>query len=333
MTNEELVLAIRAGHDVTENMEQLYNQNKGMIFKLTEKYKGVEDLQDLRQESYFGLVRAVELWDPDRDAQFLTFAFICIKTVLYQYITECGALIRIPPNQKTLISKYDRIMNAYRVELGRDATPEELRIFLGLSKDQFEQLKKDRLTTRLRSTNEVIGGDDEDITLEDTLPADGDQFEDALERIQREELSRELWAQVDKLPEREADVVRSKYQLGETYIQCGERLGVSGERVRQLHERALRSLRKRQVTKRLIPYLTDSTAYSIGTRFGVSTFKRTHTTGPEYAVMRLEEYAGPIWANYERILYDQSDKKGESSEDLIRRFKNKCNHAGIKKRV
>lgn len=295
MINEELVLAIRAGQNVNDNMTLLYNQNLPMIHRIVKKYSGVEAIEDLLQESYFALARAVELWDPAREAQFLTFLIVCLKTDLYRYITDCGALIRIPPNQKTLISKYDRIMNAYRVELGRDATPEELRVFLGLSKDQFEQLKKDRLTAKLRSTNEVIGGDDEDITLEDTLPADGDQFEDVLERIQREELSRELWAQVDKLPEREADVVRSKYQLGETYIQCGERLGVSGERVRQLHERALRSLRKRQVTKRLIPYLTDSTAYSIGTRFGSSTFKRIHTTGPEYAVMSLEEYAGPIW--------------------------------------
>ena len=297
MTNEELVLAIRAGQNVNDNMTLLYNQNLPMIHRIVKKYSGVEEIEDLIQESYFALARAVELWDPKREAQFLTFLIVCLKTDLYRYITDCGALIRIPPNQKTLISKYDRIMNAYRVELGRDATPEELRIFLGLSKDQFEQLKKDRLTTRLRSTNEVIGGDDEDITLEDTLPADGDQFEDVLERIQREELSRELWAQVDKLPEREADVVRSKYQLGETYIQCGERLGVSGERVRQLHERALRSLRKRQVTKHLIPYITDSAAYSFGTHSGLSTFRQDHTTAQERLIIKLEEYAGPIWAN------------------------------------
>ena len=293
--NEELVLAIRAGHDVTENMTLLYNQNLPIIRKVVKRYSGIEEPEDLLQESFLSLARAVDLWDPEREAQFLTFLLVCLRTDLYNYIKKCGALIRIPASQKTLINKYDRIMTAYRMELGRDATPEELRVLLGISKDQFAQLEKDRLTTNIRSTSEPIG-DDGESTLEDFLPDKSEPIEDALERIQREELSRELWAQVDKLPEREADVVRSKYQLGETYIQCGERLGVSGERVRQLHERALRSLRKRQVTKRLIPYITDSTAYSIGTRFGVSTFKRTHTTGPEYAVMSLEEYAGPIWS-------------------------------------
>lgn len=199
MTNEELVLAIQAGHDVTENMEQLYNQNSGMIFKLTERYKGVEDLEDLRQEAYFGMVRAVELWDPDRDAQFLTFMIICIKTVLNRYITECGALIRIPAGQKTLLYRYDKYMSAFRAELGRDATEDELQTLLGISKAQFEQLKKDRLTLRIRSTSEVIGGEDDDLTLEDILPDEGDQYEDVVDKVQQEQLSRELWGMVDQL--------------------------------------------------------------------------------------------------------------------------------------
>ena len=295
MTNEEIVLAMQAGQDVTANMEQLYSQNRGMIYKLTEKYKGVEDPEDLRQEAFFGLVRAVELWDPERETQFLTFAIICIKSVLHRYIAECGSLIKVPEYQKTLIYKYDRCMNEFRARLGRDATPEELRALLEISKDQLEQLKKDRATLAIRSTSEVIGGDDDDITLEDTLPAEGDQYEDAVDRIQQEQLSRELWAQVDKLPEREASVVRGKYLNGETYAQSGERLGVSQERIRQLHARALRTLRSGKARQRLLPYLSDSAAYSIGTRSGLSYFRQCHTTGQERAVMLLEERIGPIW--------------------------------------
>lgn len=295
MTNEEIVLAMQAGQDVTANMEQLYSQNRGMIYKLTEKYKGVEDPEDLRQEAFFGLVRAVELWDPERETQFLTFAIICIKSVLHRYIAECGSLIKVPEYQKTLIYKYDRCMNEFRARLGRDATTEELRALLEISKDQLEQLKKDRATLAIRSTSEVIGGDDDDITLEDTLPAEGDQYEDAVDRIQQEQLSRELWAQVDKLPEREASVVRGKYLNGETYAQSGERLGVSQERIRQLHARALRTLRSGKARQRLLPYLSDSAAYSIGTRSGLSYFRQCHTTGQERAVMLLEERIGPIW--------------------------------------
>lgn len=306
MTNEELVLEYRSGNKGV--LETLYSQNIGMIERIIGRYKGVEDPEDLRQEAYFGLVRAADLWDPEREAQFLTFAVICIKSVLHRYIAECGSIIKVPEYQKTLIYKYDRCMNEFRARLGRDATPEELRALLEISKEQLEQLKRDRVTLAIRSTNEVIGGDDDDITLEDTLQAEGDQYEDAIDRIQKEQLSRELWAQVDKLPEREASVVRGKYLNGETYSQSGERLGVSQERIRQLHARALRTLRGGKARQRLLPYLSDSAAYSIGSRTGLSYFKQNHTTGQERAVMLLEEKTGPIWQRIgiREDIHDQS---------------------------
>lgn len=38
MTNEELVELIQSGENVTDNMEQLYNQNHGMIYKMARRY-------------------------------------------------------------------------------------------------------------------------------------------------------------------------------------------------------------------------------------------------------------------------------------------------------
>ena len=296
MTNEELVLAIQAGHDVTENMEQLYNQNRGMIIKLTEKYKGIEELQDLRQEAYFGLVRAVELWNPERDAQFLTFMIICVKTVLNQYISDCGALIRIPASQKTLLYKYDKYMSSFRMELGRDATEDELQVMLGISKTQLDQLKKDRLALRIRSTSDVIGGEDDDVLLEDILPAEGDQYEDVIEKVQHEQLSRELWGAVDQLPEREAEVIRSRFQGNRTLKQCGDHLGISPERCRQLQDRGLRALRSPKVTKRLLPYLTEGYICQVGYSSGINVFKR-YGSVEERIIMSLERHSGPIWKN------------------------------------
>ncbi len=305
MTNEELVLAIQAGQNVTENMEQLYYQNKGMIYKLTERYKGVEDPEDLRQEAYFGLARAAQLWSPGRDTQFITYAVLCIKTHLQRYIADCGALIRIPGYQKAMIYKYKQIVNAYRVEFGRYPEPLELRTLLEISKDQLEQLKKDVLATGIKSINAPIVYDDEELTLEDTLASENDPIEEVVDRIYDEEVSRALWEEVDNLSDREAQVVRSKYQDGKTYAECGEALGLSIERVRQIHEKALRKLRDRKVAKRLSPYLPDSEAYTIGTRGSLSSFRLDHTSSQERAVMFLEDRTGPIW------------RRSHTQEDLI----------------
>ena len=128
--------------------------------------------------------------------------------------------------------------------------------------------------------------------LEDVIPAEGDQYEDVLENIYHEETARELWGQVDKLPEREREVIRSRFRDDLTLKQCGDALGVSTERVRQLQEKALRRLRSPKIERRLSPYLSNGGAYSFGLRSGIGTFKDSWTTAQEAAMMELELRTG-----------------------------------------
>ena len=56
MTNEQLVIRIKAGIDVADNMAVLWEQNKGFIWKMAERFKGYEDREDLRQQGYIACV-------------------------------------------------------------------------------------------------------------------------------------------------------------------------------------------------------------------------------------------------------------------------------------
>lgn len=292
MTNEELALAVQAGQNVAENMAQLYEQNRGMIYKLTEKYRGIEDPEDLRQECYFGLVQAVKTWEAARDVSFISYAVPCMKTQILRYISTCGAVVRIPASRRALIAKYEQVSNAFRRDLGRGPTPQELRILIGIDSEQLKQLRKDIRLLKLQSTNKPIGDSDDGGTLEDMIPAEGDQYEDILEKIYHEETSRELWGQVDKLPEQERDVIRARFKNSLTLKQCGEALGVSTERVRQLQEKALRRLRAPKIERRLSPYLSDDCAYSLGLRSNMSAFRNFGATSQEAAMMLLELRTG-----------------------------------------
>ena len=292
MTNEELVHEYQAGN--REVIEQLYLQNSGMIEKIVRRYSGVEELEDLRQESYFGLVKAAELWNPEKETAFLTYAIYWIRAVIGRYIEECGGVVRIPSYKRALIGRYYRTRNSYRVRFGRDPSDRELCAALDITKDQLMELKKDIQAARIRSTSEPIGGEDDDLTLEDTLAAAGDPIEEALERMQHEQLSAELWSCVDDLEPRESAVIRSRYgnEQALTLKECGENLGVSVERVRQVEAAALRKLSKPRYTKRILPYLDDGTAYSWGMRgTGRGVFERSGSV-QERAMMRLEEWAG-----------------------------------------
>ena len=291
-SNEELVIEYQKTGSRAA-LEQLYLQNSGLIEKIIRRYSGVEELDDLRQESYFGLVKAAELWKPERESVFTTYAVYWIRAAISRYIDNCSGAVRIPSYKRVLIGRYHRTRNSYRVRFGRDPSDRELCAALDITKDQLKELKKDIQAARIRSTSEPIGGEDDDLTLEETLAAAGDPIEEALERMQHERLSAELWSCVDDLEPRESAVIRSRYgnEQALTLKECGENLGVSPERVRQVEAAALRKLSKPRYTKRLLPYLDEGTAHRwslSGTGFG--TFNR-YGSVQERAMMKLEEWS------------------------------------------
>ena len=297
MTNEELCIAIQSEAPGREELlMELYNQNIRMIEKITRKYSRAAELDDLMQEAYFGIVKAAQLWNPEKNCNFITYAVYWIRAVILRYIEECGGVVRIPSNKRALIGKYHRALNHYRVMFGRDPSENELSAELDVSKEQLQELKKDLLITRIRSTSEIIGGEDDDLTLEDTITADGDQFEDVIDSIQREQLSKTLWSCVDDLSTQQSSVIRGHFKEGRSLKECGALLGVSTERARQIERNGLRELRRVKYTKRLKPYLTDQAAYTLGLKHcGVSAF-RQYGSSQERAMILLEQMSGiSLW--------------------------------------
>ena len=91
-------------------------------------------------------------------------------------------------------------------------------------------------------------------------------------------------------------MIRDRYRNGHTLKECGEALGVSTERARQLEQKAMRELRSGRYKKRLIPYLTDQGAYTMGLQGnGLTAFERKGSS-QERAVMLLEQFSGmSLW--------------------------------------
>lgn len=74
LTNEQLVMRIKAGENVAGNMEQLYNQVSRFIHAVAWKYRDSGEMEDLDQEGYLALYPAIDGYDPAQGVKFLTYA-------------------------------------------------------------------------------------------------------------------------------------------------------------------------------------------------------------------------------------------------------------------
>ena len=291
MTNEDLVLAIQTGAgDRQELLYVLFKQNTGMIERIIQRCHCSEDPADLRQESFFGLTRAVDLWDPDKEVTFITYACYWIKQALYRYLENCGSVLRVPTHRRQSIREYYRAVRSFQNSLGRAPTEREIGAALGMKPEEIQAIKKDAQALTIRSTAEPIG-EDGDI-LEDFLKDPQDPIEDLIERIHSEELSKAVRDELKTINERSATVILEHFLNGKTLEECGNLLGVSAERARQLKEKGLRELRRPQHTRRLSPFFTHQGAYSYGLKgTGLSSFL-LNGSSQEQAIEYLEHQTG-----------------------------------------
>ncbi|MDY4692100.1 MAG: sigma-70 family RNA polymerase sigma factor, partial [Blautia sp.] len=121
------------------------------------------------------------------------------------------------------------------------------------------------------------------------LPGGGDPEEEIVEQLQQEQLKETLWATVDKLPEPQPEVLRMRYLEDQTFKKISEQVGRGYQRTVQIHNDALRQLRRPRYRKKLDPFL-DGEIYSSGLKGnGVGQFNRSWTSSTERAALKLAD--------------------------------------------
>ena len=108
MTNEELVKRIRGGSLVSDSMQLLYERNLPLIKQCIKPYAAYEPMEDLLQESYFGLYEAVQHYETSENVLFMTYAPYWIRQAVIRYIKKCSSTVRIPGNARQKIAKYKK---------------------------------------------------------------------------------------------------------------------------------------------------------------------------------------------------------------------------------
>lgn len=202
---------------------------------------------DLTSYGLFGLIDAIEKFEPDRGYRFETYGIARIKGAI---IDGLRSFDWIPRSVRSKARNVEQAISKLESELGRTPTEEELAGKLELSVDELRQTLAKVSLTSLVALDDSFSNEEGDRTaLVDTLqdPRAPDPEEDFAQRELRELLNEA----VNNMPEREKTVIVLYYFEGMTLAQIGEVLSVTESRVCQLHTKAVLGLRAKVVERHL----------------------------------------------------------------------------------
>jgi RNA polymerase primary sigma factor len=241
--DEEKDLARRVHDGDMRARRKLIESNLRLVISIAKKYRGRGVLfEDLIQEGNAGLIRAVEKFDPEMGNRFSTYATWWIRQAVTRAVADHARTVRLPAHVVDAIYRLRRAENALSLELGRDATEEELVERLGVKPEEARRLRE--VGQPISSINARINTD-EGSEMGELLPDErsGDDYT----RVEVGQWERALVEAVRSLPEREARIIVMRHGLDgsdtRTLREVSEELGISQERARQVEIKALRTIR------------------------------------------------------------------------------------------
>lgn len=226
---EELIARCQAGD--SEAKETLIVENSGLIWSVARRFLGRgTEADDVYQLACLGFLKAVEGFDLEYGTQFSTYAVPKISGEIRRFLRDDGA-VKVSRSLKEQAATIKSVRNRLTGSLGREPTVSEIAEQTGFSLEEIAMAES--ATAAVESIHQVTG--DEGFTLESVL-TDTQSEEVLLEQLA-------LHQAIEKLPEREAMVIKLRYFHGLTQQRVSKVLGVSQVQVSRIEKRVLEKLR------------------------------------------------------------------------------------------
>jgi RNA polymerase sigma factor for flagellar operon FliA len=201
---------------------------------------------DLVSYGMFGLIDAIEKFEPERNLKFETYAMTRIRGAI---IDELRSTDWVPRSVRTKMRDIDRAAQALEVELSRTPTEVEIAERLNISLADLRAIYSQASVTNVVALDELMhrGGDGDDaaVTLGDRLT--DERVEQPGDALEAEETKRALRTAIAALPERDRIVIGLYYFEKLTLAEIGQVLKVTESRVCQLHTKSVSNLRAQLV--------------------------------------------------------------------------------------
>ena len=293
MTNEQIVSEIRNGYSVTDYMQLLYESNLPLIKIFIKPYAAYEPMEDLLQESYFGLWEAVQHYESSANVRFMTYAEYWIRQSVQRYLEKCGSMVRIPSHTRQRIGRYKKTVQELEQELGRVPTDNEIADKMRISVGLLPEL---RIQMQGIASLDTPLADDNSLTLSDTIQADFSLEDETIGKMYAEHSKSQLWGIVERFTSnRENSIIKEIFINNRTMAAVARELGITIDRIRQIKEKGLRRLRIGRAKRELLEKfdIVESGIY----RNSMNKFnEQGFTSTVEYITLRRAE----LQAEYEQ---------------------------------
>jgi RNA polymerase sigma factor for flagellar operon FliA len=200
------------------------------------------DVGDLVQSGIFGLVDAIEKFEPERGLKFETYAMQRIRGAI---LDELRSQDWVPRSVRSRARELERAMERLGARLQRQPLDTELATEMGIKVEELSELYAQLQLTSVVALDELVAAGRGTASLAETLPDEA--AEDPVASLVDLDNRRQLARAIEQLNERDRVVVTLYYFENLTLAEIGKVLGVTESRVCQLHTRAVLRLRAKLV--------------------------------------------------------------------------------------
>lgn len=208
---------------------------------------GNVEWEDLVSFGQFGLLDAIEKYDPAKGVKFKTYAVTRIRGAIFD---ELRQIDWVPRSVRQKSREIEGAINSVEAKLGRTASDSEIAKELGISDDEYHKAVMKVSGTSVMSLDEAwrTGDDYGSVSIGDSIESPESLNPDKI--VEQEEVKRILEQAIKELPDREKKVVVLYYFQDLTFKEIGQALEVSESRISQLHTKAILRLRAKLTSSR-----------------------------------------------------------------------------------
>ena len=233
--------------------DEFIRGNMRLVHWIAHKWSGL-DYEDRVQEGMKGLIKAVEMFDPDLGYAFSTYAMWWIRQAISRAVDDTANEIRVPVHRLQQIRHLRAIARRLRLENGKEPDVQHLASALDWTIEKAAFVA-DLATFRMIDIDAPLHPSSS-LSIKDgladlRLPSPEDQ---AIDRS----LAEVLEGMMADLPERTRYINQQRFGIGtgvvRTLEDLGQEHGVTRERIRQIEAKGLRKLSHPARTKALATF-------------------------------------------------------------------------------